>query len=428
MRALEHSCHRCRGCQRAIDAGPDRASKSAVARDRPKAPGSRRDDIAHRRSRIESRRYRIAYVIGELGKGGAEYQLYELLRHLDRAVYEPAVFVLAGGGYWAEPIRALGITVHEFPRRRSADVARLRRLRAALRTFAPDVLHTIMWSANSYGRLAALGLRIPVVIAAERNVIRRPGWQVAIERALERVTDRYLVNCVAIAAELRERGGLAGDKIEVVHNGIDLTLLPPFDADRAAARVAAGFTPARRLVAQVGRLTAQKDYPTFLAAARALAARFDDVDFLVVGTGELRDDLERRARELGIAARAHFTGLRHDVPRLLAGVDVLALTSIYEGLPNVILEAMATGAVAVATDVGGCRDVVVHERTGLLVAPGDADGVAAAIGRVLADPSWRVDLAIAARRRVEEEFSVQTMAARTADAYRRLLAHHEPLG
>ncbi len=380
-------------------------------------------DSAHRRSPIESPRpYRIAYVIGELGKGGAEYQLHELLRHLDRRVFEPAVFVLAPGGYWREPIRRLGIAVEEFPRRRSADVSRLRRLRAALRVFAPDVLHTIMWSGNTYGRLAALGLGIPVVIAAERNVIRRPRWQVWVERALDRATDRYLVNSAAIATELAGPGGLPAAKIEVVSNGIDLTTLPSFAVDRASGRSAAGFDPARRLVAQVGRLTAQKDYPTFLRAARTIATRFADVDFLVVGTGELGAELATLARDLGIVARVRFTGLRHDVPRLLAGVDVLALTSIYEGLPNVVLEAMATGAVAVATDVGGCRDLVGHETTGLLVPPRDPDAVAAAVCRVLEDPDWSAALAVAARARVEGEFSVQTMAAKTAAAYERLLA------
>src|SRR6266446_302057 len=108
--------------------------------------------------------HRIAYVIGELDKGGAEYQLYELLRHLDRRRFAPGVFVLAPGGWWVEPIRALGVPVEELPRRGSADVRRLARLRAALQRFAPHLLHTILWSGNSYGRLAALGLGIPVVI------------------------------------------------------------------------------------------------------------------------------------------------------------------------------------------------------------------------------------------------------------------------
>ncbi|HLY37170.1 MAG TPA: glycosyltransferase, partial [Candidatus Binatia bacterium] len=311
--------------------------------------------------------YRVAYIIGELTKGGAEYQLHELLRMLDRERFHAKVFSLAAGGYWAGAIRSLGVAVEELDRRSSADVARLSRLRAALRGFAPDVLHTVMWPGNSYGRLAALGLGVPVVIAAERNAIRRPAWQVVVERVLDRATDAYLVNCEAIAALLVDRERIAREKIRVVPNGIDLSRLPPFTVERAAARAAAGFDPARRLVAQVGRLTEQKDYPTFLRAAAMVAAELPDVDFLIVGEGEERAALETLAGRLGIAHRLRFTGLVHDVPALLRAVDVLALTSTYEGFPNVVVEAMASGAVAVASDVGGCRELVTSQESGILV-------------------------------------------------------------
>ncbi len=371
--------------------------------------------------------YRVAYVIGELGKGGAEYQLYELLRHLDRRRFAPGVFVLAPGGWWVEPIRALGVPVEEIPRRGPADVRRLARLRASLRRFAPHLLHAILWSGNSYGRLAALGLGIPVVIAAERVVTPYRGWQVVVERALDRVTDGYLVNCEAIAAWQVERKRLPREKIEVIPNGIDLGRLPPFSLDRRAARSAAGLRRDRRLVAGVGRLDAQKDFPTFLRAAAMIAAEFPDVDFLVVGEGGERAALEALARRLGLGARVVFTGLRHDVPRLLAAVDVLALTSLYEGFPNVLLEAMATGAVAVATDVGGCRELVTSGETGLLVPPRAPAAVAAAVGRVLRDPALARRLATAARQRVEGAFSIDVMARRTMDAYlRRLDATRAP--
>src|SRR5436190_1199277 len=287
--------------------------------------------------------YRIAYVIGELGEGGVEYQLHELLRHLDRRRFAPGVFVLASGGWWVEPIRALGVPVEEIPRRGPADLRRLAPLRTALRRFAPHVLHTILWSGNSYGRLAA---------------------------------------------------GLQRD---------------------------------RRLVAGVGRLDAQKDFPTFLRAAAMIAAEFPDVDFLVVGDGEERAALEALARRLGLGARVGFSGLRHDVPRLLAAADVLALTSIYEGFPNVVLEAMATGAVAVATNVGGCRELVTSGETGLPVPPRAPAAVAAAVGRVLRDSTLARRLATTARQRVEGAFSVDVMARRTMDAYlRRLHATRGP--
>src|SRR4029453_1229209 len=157
---------------------------------------------------------RVAYVIGELGKGGAEYQLYELVRGLDRSRFAPTVLALAAGGYWAEPMRQLGLPVQEFAARGSADVGRLLRLRAALRALAPHVLHTILWAANSYGRLAAIGPRIPVGTTHQRNGVAPAPWQVAIERALDRVTDLYLVNSRAIVDGLVHRERLPGTKMQ----------------------------------------------------------------------------------------------------------------------------------------------------------------------------------------------------------------------
>lgn len=361
--------------------------------------------------------WRVAYVIGELDKGGAEYQLYELLRGLDRARFRPAVFVLAAHGYWAGPIRELGIGVTEIAGTRSADLSRLQRLRGALRAARPHVLHTVLWSANSYGRLAAIGLGIPVVITAERNLIARPPWQIRVERLLDRWTTCYLLNSGAIADGLVGRQGLPAGKMRVVHNGIDLARVPPFSLGRVAARAALGFDPTRRLVAQVGRLAPQKDYPTFLEAARQVAAAARDVDFLIVGVGGLQSELEATARRLGLGERVRFLGLRHDVPALLGGVDVLALTSRWEGLPNVVIEAMATGAVAVATDVGGCRDLVVPGETGFLLPPGQPADVARAIRDVLESPPLAERLARAARQRVEAEFTVAAMVGKTTAVY-----------
>src|SRR2546426_4500162 len=244
----------------------------------------------------------IAYVIGELGKGGAEYQLVQLLRGLDRHRFAPTVIALAAGGFWAEPIRCLGVPVLEIPRRGSKDLTRLVRLRRALRSLKPQLLQTIRWAGNAYGRLAALGLRVPVLIASERvHETHRPTWHVLLDRLLDGVTDAYLVNCEAIAAGLVERERVDRRKITVIANGVDLRTFSPFALDRRPARLAAGFDPARRLVAQMGRFTAQKDYPTFLRAAALVAAAMSDVDFLLVGEGEERPLLERLVQELGLS-------------------------------------------------------------------------------------------------------------------------------
>jgi glycosyltransferase involved in cell wall biosynthesis len=181
-------------------------------------------------------------------------------------------------------------------------------------------------------------------------------------------------------------------------------------------------------VAQVGRLTAQKDYPTFLAAAARVAAQVADVDFLVVGEGELRTALEAEVERLNLGSRVRFLGLRHDVSTLLGAVDVLALTSRYEGLPNAVIEAMATGAIAVATDVGGARDLLAPGESGFIVPPGDAEAVAEAILAVLRAPEAARRIAAAARRRIETDFTVEAMVQRTMELYERCLARTGPAG
>jgi glycosyltransferase involved in cell wall biosynthesis len=148
-----------------------------------------------------------------------------------------------------------------------------------------------------------------------------------------------------------------------------------------------------------------------------VAAQHADVDFLVVGDGPDGDALRRLAGELGIAERVHWLGLRHDVPAVLAGVDVLVLASRYEGLPNVVIEAMAAGAAVVATDVGGCRELVTPEREGMLLAPGQPEAVATAVSALLADDERRRTMVRAARARVEREFSIEAMVRGTCALY-----------
>jgi glycosyltransferase involved in cell wall biosynthesis len=127
--------------------------------------------------------------------------------------------------------------------------------------------------------------------------------------------------------------------------------------------------------------------------------------------------LERLANELGIGHRVCWLGLRHDVPAVLAAVDLLVLASRFEGLPNVVIEAMAAGAAVVATDVGGCRELVETGREGVLVAPGRPDAIVTAVSALLRDEGERRTMVRAARARVEREFSVEAMTRRTCAVY-----------
>jgi glycosyltransferase involved in cell wall biosynthesis len=191
--------------------------------------------------------------------------------------------------------------------------------------------------------------------------------------------------------------------------------------DREAARTSLGLPPEGSAVGIVGRLVPIKGHEVFLEAARRVAERRADVTFVVVGDGELRATLEDRARR-ALGARVRFTGWVAALPELYAALDVVALSSLNEGTPVVLIEAAAAGLPVVATDVGGVRDVVVDGGTGYLVASGDAVALAERIDDLLGDRERARAIGAEARRRVRAAFSPTTTADAIAAVYAEILA------
>ncbi len=175
------------------------------------------------------------------------------------------------------------------------------------------------------------------------------------------------------------------------------------------------------MIAAVCRLWPQKRVKDLIWATDLLRVIRDDVHLLLIGDGPQRAALERYARLCRVQHCVHFLGLRHDVPRLLPHCDLLWLASGYEGLPNVVMEAMAAGLPVVATDIPGTRDLVIPGETGYLVAVGDRAELARYASKLLDDPQLGRRLGAAGRERIARDFSVDTMVARYAELYRSLL-------
>jgi glycosyltransferase involved in cell wall biosynthesis len=214
-------------------------------------------------------------------------------------------------------------------------------------------------------------------------------------------------------------------RIVVIRNGVDLGRFNG-PVDRDAIRRELGLDPGVPLVTVVSRLNHLKGLEHFLEAAAIVASRFPSVHFLIVGETTLGDTryltvLTELATRLGIGSRVLFTGLRSDVPALLASTTVSVMPSLNEALSNVLLESMAAGAPTVATRVGGTPEAMVDEVTGLLVPPGDSRAMAAAIARLLSEPDLAATLGRAARRTVEERFSIDRMVEATEQLYVELL-------
>jgi len=354
--------------------------------------------------------------------GGAENAMFMLLASLDRAEWEPTL--LLEDAPEVEPLARRAAELEVRVRRIPAmplglsGARRVPRLVRLLRRERPAVFHAHMSSpvACKWGLAAAVLARVSAVLGTVQVGAYEPDrssyWQL---RALARKVDRYLAVSGEIAAELVERLGWPAEKVEVVYNAVDV--------ERAAVaappglRAQLGGSETRPLVLTPARLNAQKGHGVLLEAI----AEVPDALFLLAGDGPERGALEARAAELGVAERVRFLGRREDVPQLLAACDVFALPSLYEGSSLAVLEAMAAGTAIVSSAIGGTEELIEDGRSGLLVAPGDAPALAAALRRVLGDPALREGMAARARERVDAGLRREQNAVRAAEIYRELL-------
>jgi glycosyltransferase involved in cell wall biosynthesis len=237
----------------------------------------------------------------------------------------------------------------------------------------------------------------------------RSGPGRAVQIAIDNATARLCFAIVAVSDATRAdlvRQGYPARRMVTVHNGIE----PPPDV--APVRLADGPT-----VVEVARLAAVKGQRTLLEALTHVHATAALVGRDLEHGGAYENELRSEAERLGVSDRVVFAGYRDDVPALLAGCDVFCLPSFAEGLPLVVLEAMAQGKPVVATPVGGTAELVVHGETGLLVPPGDADALAAALAELLDDPSAAARMGAAGRARVLAEFSAAAMVERVLGLY-----------
>jgi sugar transferase (PEP-CTERM/EpsH1 system associated) len=369
----------------------------------------------------------ILYLITELDTGGAQTALQRLLAGLDRARFSPTVACFYNGdSAVAQRIRALGVPVIDLGMTAKWRLDAFVRLYCLLHRQRPTILHTWMFHANLPGRVLGRLAGVPIVISSE-TTMGQEGWlRCWFNWITSPLPDRVVCVSERVAEFAARTIGIPPAKLVVIPNGVPLEDFQP--GDRSRARVELGI-PLRAVVAgTVGRLQPVKGTSYLLEAWALLASDHPDAILLLVGGGPQQAALERMSRRLGISERVRFLGDRADVPDLLRGMDVFALPSVWEGMPNAVLEAMAVGLPVVATAVGGTPEVVVDGVTGLLVPSGDSDALAQSIARLLCDPDLRYKMGQAGRERVVNHFSVERTVEQTERLYEQLLVEKGTLG
>jgi glycosyltransferase involved in cell wall biosynthesis len=362
----------------------------------------------------------LALVITELEPGGAERCLVELAARIDRSRFSPVVYSLgprpvesklalaARLGEAQIPTHFLGLTKPwEY-------FAAVRRLAEMLREQRAEIMQSFLFHANVVGTGAARVAGVPHVVTGIRVADPR-WWRTALERAATAHADRFV--CVSQSvAEFTRRRGFDSEKLVVIPNGVDL---PRWKNARPADLPAMGLPPGRRLLLYVGRLDQQKGLDRFF---RELPAVFDELpehDLLLAGEGKQRASLERLTGWLGIASRIHFAGWQADVPSIIAAAELVVLPSRWEGMPNVVLEAMAAGKPVIATQAEGTVELLGLAALEQTAPVGDWAGLRTRLISVATDATLANDLGRQNQGRAQQ-FSLDFMAARYQRLYESL--------
>ena len=309
-----------------------------------------------------------------------------------------------------------GLRFVGFAPRSEFDVQAAWQLGRVLRDVRADVIHAhdpmgVALTAMALQMQDGAGAR-PLVVAARRVDFHLKSH--AFSKWKYRHVDVFIAASEVIGGIL-ERDGIPRDRIVTVHDGVNIGLI---DKQKAADVHAAFWLPhGSPVVGNVAALAPHKGQKHLVAAAKLVVQEVPDARFLIVGEGELKEQLERQIKHLALERHVTLTGFRPDALGLMKSFDIFAMSSVTEGLGSAVLEAMACGRAVVSTRAGGLPEVVVENETGLLVPPNDEPALAQALITLLRDPVTRAAMGAAGRLRVIDQFSVETMVTRTVDVY-----------
>lgn len=374
----------------------------------------------------------VAHIITKLELGGAQQNTLFTVSHLNAARFRP-LLITGEPGLLDQEARALsGVEFHQVPslKRPISPIADLRALLALtllLRRLSPSIVHTHSSKAGILGRWAARLAGVPIIIHSihgfgftryQHPLVRRA--LIALERRTSRFTTRFFAVSEANRRLGIELGLFPPDRCTVIRSGIDLHAFRRARVDTVAKKRELGLEPGGPVVGMIAPLKPQKAPLDFVRLAALVHRSRPDARFVLVGDGELRAAVEAEVERVGLAGSFKLTGWRRDIAEILRCFDLFVLTSLWEGLPRVYLEALASGVPVVGTRVDGAAEVIRDGVNGYLVEPGDVRGMTDRVLDLLAHP----DVAVRMGQKGEslpQEFDIRDMIRRLEREYDRLV-------
>lgn len=372
-------------------------------------------------------RRKVFHLVDSLNVGGTETQAVELALRMPTSSYSITLGCLSAQGPLLDRLKGSSVRIEEFHPKGGLDSPRgfyeMLRLAAYLRREHFDVVHCHdLWS-NLMGVPAARMARVPAIISSQRDLSHFEWYRGAkrtILRKIQGMSSVLLANATPIRDALVRDDGFPPSKLRVVHNGVDTSKfqLGVLDRERLFPGIGRG-----KLVVLVGNMHSDvKGHPWLIMAAPAVLTEFPETRFIFAGDGEARSTFEHQVEALGIRDAFRFLGSRNDVPDILASCDIAVLPSKTEGLPNAVLEYMASGLPTIVSRVGGNPELVEDGVTGLLVPPQDSDALGDALLRLLRDEELATRIAANGRRMATQHFSFDRLVREIDELYSELLA------
>lgn len=364
----------------------------------------------------------VCHVLHSLEVGGAEV----LARRFALGLHEqfrPVFACLDACGALGESLRERGIPVQVLERRPGVDVRCIWRLRRWLKSQRVRLIHAHQYTPFFYAAVARTGFGTPVLFTehGRHHPDVRSAKRVWVNQWLLRPRDRVVAVGEHVREALIQNEGIAEDRVSVIYNGVDERAYDVGRHARASVRRELGYSDDDVLILQVARLNRLKDHATAIRAVELLRRSVPHVKLVLAGDGEERPALETLVASLGVESVVRFLGTRQDIPRLLQAADAFLLSSISEGIPLTLVEAMLSGVPVVATRVGGVPEVVEDGVTGLLASAGDASGLAQKLRQLITDGDLNERMACAAKWQALHLFTESQMLRSYSRAYAQMM-------
>ncbi len=369
---------------------------------------------------------RILFLSTSMGMGGADSQLLSAAQVMRSRGHDIVIVSLTPLGPMGLQARGMGIRTESLDMRRGfPDPRGLVRLARLVRAWRPDVLHSHMVHANLMARALRLIAPIPALVSTIHNIYEGGRLRMAAYRLTNGLVDHMTIVSQAAADRFIGDGIVPRELLTVVANGVDTDQIRNLPAGaRESLRRSLGLDGEFVWLA-VGRFEIAKDYPNMLRAFARVRERQPDAVLLLVGRGSLQEETEALARKLGMGGAVRFLGVRGDVPLVMSAADGYVMSSAWEGMPMVLLEAAAAGLPIVATTVGGNHEVVLDGESGFLVAPRDDEALGSAMLRLSGLPeARRRSMGERGHEHIRTRYGLNRVAERWEQLYRDVLARN----